>query len=58
MMQLQKLSVNTECVIFTISHTNNSLALYFFGLWVFELLGFVDVQEKVLQQGLGLAQLV
>lgn len=38
--------------------SNNSLSLNLSGLWVFELLGLVNVQEKVLQQTLSLAQLV
>lgn len=36
----------------------NPLALDLSGLWMFELLGFVDVQEKVLQQALSIAKLV
>lgn len=39
-----------------ISH--DSLALYFCGLWVLELLGLVDVQEQVPQQALGVSQLI
>lgn len=35
----------------------NSLALYLCGLRVFELLGFVNIQEKVLQQAFSLTQL-
>lgn len=37
---------------------DNSLALYLCGLWVFELPGLVEIQEEVLQQLLGLPQLV
>lgn len=38
--------------------SSNSLALNLSGLRVFQLLGFVDVQEEVLQQLLSLAQFV
>lgn len=36
----------------------NSLILYLSGLWVFQLLGFVQVQKQVPEQTFSLAQFV